>query len=269
VDAPTPRPRFAAGLTARDVELLAFVAEHRLVLPAHVQRLLDISAHAACTRVRALTATGFLTEQPIFSRQPPFYQITRKGLDVIGSPLPAPHLDLRAYEHDVGVAWLWLAARAGTFGSLREIVGERRLRSHDGAGKRRAEQPFGVRLGGFGPRGRERLHYPDLLLVTADGHRVALELELTLKDRARREKILAGYAGDDRVDAVVYLVEKPQIARAIADSARRLGISDRVHVQWVRATTKLPGHAPTAVPQRLRTGARSRATRDAPAEITR
>jgi len=268
VDAPNPRPRLAAGLTARDVELLAFVAEHRLVLPAHIQRLLDVSAGAAWTRVRALTATGFLTEQPIFSRQPPFYQITRKGLDVIGSPLPAPRLDLRAYEHDVGVAWLWLAARDGTFGSLREIVGERRMRSHDGAAKRRAEQPFGVRLGGFGPRGRERLHYPDLLLVIADG-RVALELELTPKDRTRREKILGGYASEGRVDAVVYLVETPQLARSIADSARRLGISERVHVQWVRVTTKLPGHAPTAVPQRLRTGPRSRATRDAPAEITR
>jgi hypothetical protein len=269
VERSKPRHRGAARLTARDLDLLGFIAEHRLVLGTHIQGLLNVSEDAASTRLRALIATGFLSQQPVFYRQPPCYQISRKGLDVIGSALPTPRLDLRGYEHDVGLAWLWLAARSGTFGPLRQTLGERRLRSHDAARDRRADQPFGVRLGGLGPGGHERLHYPDLLLITANGQRVALELELTPKGRARREKILDGYAADNRVDAVVYLVEKPQLARSIADSARQLGISERVHVQWVRSTTQLPGRGPTAVTERLRPGSRSRVTQGAPAEITR
>ncbi len=112
---------------------------------------------------------------------------------------------------------------------------------------------MGVRLGGTGPGGRERLHYPDLLLVTPDGRRIAVELELSAKGTARREKILAGYGADARIDAVLYLVDRPVLATAIRSSARRLGISHHVHVQWVRqpATEQAP---PVPVMQRAPAG---------------
>ena len=91
-----------------------------------------------------------------------------------------------------------------------------------------------MRLGGAGPAGRERLHYPDLLLVTSQQRRIGVELELTTKDRGRRERILAGYGADSRVDAVLYLVDRPGVARAIEASAARLGIGSMVHVQRVQ-----------------------------------
>lgn len=224
-------------ITARDRLLLEMVAEHRLILPAHAQVLLGVSPSATSSRLRALSSGGYLEARRVFAGQPPSYQITREGLDVIGSRLPRPQLDLRAHAHDVGVAWLWLAARSGTFGPLSAVVSERTMRSLDA---RRDDQsatvpgPLGVRLGGRGPGGRERLHYPDLLLVTPDGRRIAVELELTAKGTARRERILAGYGADARIDAVLYLVDRPALATAIRSSARRLGISHHVHVQWVR-----------------------------------
>jgi hypothetical protein len=232
-------------LTDRDHELLSFVAEHRLVLSIHVQALLGTSGAATSARLRALARDGFLTYTRVFHGEPACCQIRRKGLAAIGSDLPPPRIDLACYRHDVGAAWLWLAARSGTFGPIRQVLGERRLRSTDGAPDRRGE-PHGVRLGGVGPHGRERLHYPDLLLITPAGGRIALELELSSKGRTRREKILAGYASDSRIDAVLYLVEDPSIARSIKDSARRLGISDRVHVQRVRSTVSVPGHQPAS-----------------------
>ena len=121
----------------------------------------------------------------------------------------------------------------GAFGPIREVISERVLRSHDPSGDRE-DEPFGVRLGGVGPRGRERLHYPDLLLITPDGRRIAVELELTSKGRTRREKILAGYAADPRIDAVLYLVEKRSLRRALEASAARIGGADRVHVRYFR-----------------------------------
>jgi DNA-binding Lrp family transcriptional regulator len=222
-------------VTERDRRLLEFVADHRFVLPAHVAALLGISEEAASARLRALSRAGMLSRERLLHQQPAHHQITRKGLALIGSSLPRPRIDLRCYEHDIGTAWLWLAARGGAFGPLREVLSERRLRSRDGTADGR-RQPLGVRLGGVGPGGRERLHYPDLVLTTASGHRIALELELTSKGRSRREKILAGYGADPRVDAVVYFVgeQGSRLDRAIRESAARLGISRLVHVQRVR-----------------------------------
>jgi hypothetical protein len=213
----------AVRLTDRDAEMLGFLAEHRFVLASQMQTLFRLSTDAANGRLRALARAGFITYRRIFHAQPACCQITPPGLAAIGSELPSPRFKLACYEHDVGVAWLWVAARRGAFGPLRDVLGER----------------YGVRLGGVGPGGRERLHYPDLLLVTASGERrIALELELTAKGQARRESILAGYANDERIDGVLYLVEdRPAgraIARAIEASASWLGIDSLVALRRVR-----------------------------------
>jgi hypothetical protein len=217
------------------------------VLAAHVQELLGISVRVANARLAALRSAGLLIRDDVawYGRRP--HRITRSGLQAIGSELPPPQLKPSTYWHDVGVAWLWLAARAGAFGRLAEHVSERRMRSADGAGDPRSE-PFAVRLGGHGPGGQPRLHYPDLLLRTADGHRVAIELELSGKKRTHRERILSGYSFDRRVDAVVYLVDNPTVARAVNASIARLGLSSLVTVQrfsWDPAI-RPPGRTPTA-----------------------
>ena len=236
-------------LTERDQQVLSFLAEHRLALPPHVAVLLGTSARAATARLNKLANAGLLKCRPGFPGEPRWYQITDDGLAFIGSSLAPPRADLRTYEHDVGVAWLWLAARGGTFGPLQEIVGERRLRSSDGSREPGAE-PLAVRLGGFGPHGRERLHYPDLVLRTADGRRVALELELTPKSRTRLETILAGYGADPRFDGVVYLVESTSVARSVQAAARRLGIAPLVHVQRVRSTVSTTATAAARTAER-------------------
>ena len=219
--------------------LLFFLAEHRLVLPTHAAALLGVSVKTAGTRLTKLAEGGFVRGQDPFPGEPRWFRITRKGLATIGSGLSPPRMDLRTYEHDVGVAWLWLAARGGAFGPLSEIIAERRLRSQDARGEPDVE-PLGVRLGGFGPQGRERLHYPDLVLRTADGRRIAIELELSSKWRPRLETILTGYGADARFDGVVYLVESRSVARAVETAARRLGISPLVHIQRVRSTVSRP-----------------------------
>lgn len=213
--------------------MLEFAAEHRLVLAGHVATVLSLSPETAGWRLRALRDRGLLRDGRQYKQAPACDQITRAGLTAIGSQLPAPRRsDPAGYRHDVGLAWISLAARQDAFGPLREIVSERHMRSNDGRAERR-EDRFGVRLGGVGPGGRDRMHYPDMVLVTESGHRVAVELELTRKARASRERILAGYASDARIDAVLYLVENRSLGQAISRSAARVDMSDRVHVQRV------------------------------------
>jgi hypothetical protein len=193
-----------------------------------------------------LTRHGYLRYRRELSG-PGCYLIDRLGLRAIASDLPRPRdLDLATYRHDVGLAWLWLAAHAGTFGALDEVISERRMRSHDGRRQPWVE-PLGVRLGGVGPRGGECRHYPDLLLIKTSGERVAVELELTTKARRRREEILGGYAVEPRIDAVLYLVDKRRVGHAIAASARAVGIAPMVHVRRLSvdpATIRLGRESP-------------------------
>ncbi len=232
-------------ITERDRLVLAFLAEHRLVVTPQVQSLLGVTARVAQERLRTLGEGGYAQRHRIFDGYPACAQITAKGLAAIGSRLPAPHIDLACYQHDVGLGWLWLAARVGTFGNLRELRSERFLRSHD-ARHDRAERALGVGLGGVGPGGGEQLHYPDLLLTSASGKRVAVELELTAKGSARLQRIMIGYAADARIDAVLYLVPGRRLGERIAQAARVAGIGDLVSVQLLDALPQgAPDHART------------------------
>ncbi len=75
---------------------------------------------------------------------------------------------------------------------------------------------------------------------------------------ARRERILTGYAADRRIDAVVYLVERPSVGRAIERTARQMGISDIVRVQRVSLAPSAP--APSRGRAAQRPGAHPRGT---------
>jgi hypothetical protein len=224
--------------------LLAFIGEHRFVLPAQAQALLGGSADAASERLRELTDAGYLIEEPVLAGEPVAYRSTRLGLDVIGSELRPLPISLTNYWHDVGAGWLWLAARSGAFGPVREVMAERVMRSRDA---KRRDDPFGVRLGGLGRDGRERLHYPDLLIVDRGGRRLAVELEITSKGPAERERILAGYAADPRIARVLYVVYEPHVAQALSSSVSRLGVSSLVAIHRVRQPDR-----PQPVPGRTR-----------------
>ncbi len=202
----------------------------RVAVAPQVQALLGVSARVAQRLVRNLDAGGYVHREWIFAGQEPACRIAAHGLAAVGSRLSAPKLDLACYQHDIGLGWLWLAARSGSFGPLRELHSEREMRSHD-ARADSAGAAIGVGLGEVGPRGRQRLHYPDLLLGTPSGKRIAIELELTGKGRRRLERIMESYAADPRIDAILYLVADRPLGRRIEQAARTAGIGELVHVQ--------------------------------------
>jgi hypothetical protein len=217
-----------------DAELttLEFLAEHRCIIRPQVQALLGCSERLAAQRLRALTAAGHVRSERIFAGRPCTCRITRSGLRVIGSRLTQPRLHLSHYEHDLGLGWLWLAARAGAFGGLQAIHSERSMRAQDA----RADPIAGLGTGALGPSGREQLHYPDLLLRTGAGKQVAIELELTGKSRQRLAAIMLAYAADARIDAVLYLVPNRRLASGIQRAACDAGIDTLVHVQPLAPT---------------------------------
>ncbi|HET9123954.1 MAG TPA: hypothetical protein VFN65_03610 [Solirubrobacteraceae bacterium] len=254
---PTP-PDSSLQLTERDRQMLSFLAAHRFALAAQLGRLLGTSAPAAGRRLGALRAAGLVTPARPLRHDATAWAITRRGLAACESPLGVPRsIDLASYRHDVGLGWLAVGARRGLFGEVAEVVSERMMRSEDRRSDRPPQAPtHGIRVG---HGGTGRLHYPDLVLTTGSGHRVAFELELTTKSPRRRERILSAYADDPRIDVVVYLVATRAAGEAIARSAARVGAADLVRVQhfgWAggRAPGEPPrGATPRAAPDRAST----------------
>lgn len=247
----------AAGLplTPADRELLAALAEHRVAVPEQAARWLGVGPAAAARRIRRLEQARLLERRRVFSRGSATLRISARGLREIDSPLGPPGLKLDEYRHDVGVTWLWTAAREGAFGPLRGCETERAMRSRDARLDRRASTERsgpvlwadreGVGLGTYTPSGRPERHYPDLMLRTRDGRRVAVELELSGKGRRRLDRVLGAYASDRRVDRVLYLVADPRLGGEVTAAAARAGIADQVSVRLI-ARTGIGGVDPDA-----------------------
>jgi hypothetical protein len=259
--------RHPNGLTDRDERVLMYAGEHKCVLPAQIAVLLEApSLQSAYRRLLALRQAGLLRQDQLFDRQPSCFQITASGLGAIESGLGNPKdVDRAHYRHDVGVGWLWLAARRGVWGDVGSLVSEREMRSKDrtldAASADAVGGPFGVRLGGTGPRGQPRLHYPDLLLIDGAGQRIALELELSAKQPRRLEEILSAYAIDARIQAVLYVVDRADLTSRIRTAARRHGVSDLVRVQRLEWGAAAPSRGG-------RTAQRTAARRRSPAAST-
>ena len=253
-------PAAHGALTDWDRQVLCALAEHRVLVTPQLTSLTGLAENGAVARLRRLRQLGLIGHDRIFEGHPAANWITRRGLDSIESRLPAPRVDLKGYRHDIGVGWVWLAARNGAFGAASEVTSEREMRSHDLRADR-AREPYGIAMGSFDPRGRPARHYPDLLVRTAGGRRIAVELELTAKTPRRLDTIMRGYAGDGSVDGVLYLVPNQSLMRLVGAAVARAGLGDLVRVQ--RTTAEVHGAPTPGLVQGRSTSTRSRQASEA------
>jgi len=248
------------------------MAEHHFVTMRQVGVLLDSSDGAVRRRLARLESGEFIRREEGFGKS--CWLIEHAGLEAIASDLSRPELKHSHYKHSVGLAWLWLAAWAGAFGPVAEVIGERRVRAHDRPGIP-AQEIHAVRLGGYDANGRGRRHYPDLILVDRHGRRLALELELSPKKLGDRRAILGGYGADRRLDGVLYLVEDDHLGRSISRGihavATEMGLLDRIHIRRVRPILRGPsaGERGESARGRHRAAARGTDSRLAEPEIGR
>lgn len=117
--------------------------------------------------------------------------------------------------HGCGVSWV--AASAETRGW--RWLGPAQLRLDD--------QPWDSRTA------EGRRHLPDLGLLLGDGRRIAVEVELARKTKARTRAILGGYRrriGEGAIDAVSYITASGQLARFMREQAAQASMQERVEV---------------------------------------
>jgi hypothetical protein len=231
-------------LDDRDREVLKFLAAQRLALRDHLTVVLG-NRDLTRQRIGRLVAADLVRRERVMCSEPDYFQITRAGLDSIGSELPPPDFDPR-YRHDVGAAWMWLAARGGAWGPAERIMTKREMRSRD---QRRSQGSRGASFGEvslehqaqtaplLGIRvtsdSKSRLHYPDLLLVRGR-RRVAIELQLAAPSPRRLSQVLSCYGADQRIGTILFAVVDPIVAKLVRSAAANVQRPPVIHVQLAR-----------------------------------
>lgn len=215
-------------LTERDGEILRWIARHGVVTAELVgcrffwrTQENDYGKWAAYRRLRAMRELGLVLSDKPFAHHPEVLRVTREGARVADVGLrPAP-LVLSQLRHSLAIVWLTEYLLAENVGA--ELTTERELR---------AERYRELR---DGTRETEHGRAPDALLrIPAKGAgaqgvmTVAVELDLTRKDRRAMERMVRQY-DRERVDRIWWYVTPGRVERTRA-LVRELRADNRIEV---------------------------------------
>jgi len=202
-------PRADTGLircTERDLALLRWVGDQYAVSLPQLARLMGRSEHAARWLRARWHRAGLVEGHALLVGRPVFVWLTREGSRVAAVDYKpwVPNAGMVAHIEAVNETRLWVAERRpGAAWTC-----ERALTSQGTPGSLRS-----------------RSHRPDAVLQVDDGRRIAIEVELTLKSRARLEQIVARLLAE--FDAAWYFAAA-DVGRALEPLAQRSG--GRLHV---------------------------------------
>ena len=160
----------AVRCSARDVELLRVVGEQYAVTLPQLARLMECSTHAARWLRSRWERAGWARGRAMLVGEPVFVWLTRRGHGISGLDYAVWRPSPGMLAHVAAVTDVRLDVTARHPGA--EWVSERELHREFGSDAR-----------------THRHHRPDGLVVL-DGREVAVEVELTLKRRARMERIM-------------------------------------------------------------------------------
>jgi hypothetical protein len=187
-------------LTSRDIEALKWISEQFAVRVDHLPRLLggDIELSRRATRavLERWSRAEFVVRRKVFAHEPAWVWLTRHGSNAGG-----------------GTFKVWVPK----FGNLTHVywVNEIRLQTaikHPDA--------FWICERTIRKESRRGTHIPDAELISANGAKVAVEVELTQKSAGRAASITRELA--DRYGTIWYFVF-PSAKRTISRAIEELG----------------------------------------------
>ena len=198
--------------SARDLELLRVVGEQYAITLPQLARMMGCSLHAARWLRSRWERAGWAKGRAMLVGEPVFVWLTRRGQSLGG-------VDYAVWRPNAG-----MLAHIAAVTDVRLHVLDR----HPGAAwvsERELHRELAA------TPGQRQRHRPDGLVVI-DGREVAVEVELTLKRRARIEQIMAELVA--RYGSVTYFAA-PAPRRALAQLAAEIG---RGRVQVVELPEK-------------------------------
>jgi hypothetical protein len=216
-------------LTARDQEIVKWIGRHGVVRAEHVMTRFSIGRTATYRRLHELVDHGLLRRHRLLYNDGGLLTASAEGLRWAQlDRLTPPRISLALVPHMIASAAL--AAELEPQLVHETLLSDREHRAAENA----AGRPLASAVLGSD---HARLHRPDFALLGADGERVvAIEVELTLKSRARLERIMRGYLRNRNVASVRYYTP-PQIGDAVGRAARNAGADRLLEIVPLPATT--------------------------------
>lgn len=219
-------------LTDRDLEILRFIARHGVVTTEDValrffwrEEYRRPGIWAAFRRISALHWLGLVLKDKPFANRPQVLRVTEEGARLADVGVGPARLVLSELGHSLAV--VRVVEELAKAHPDAEITTERQLRAEHYRERRAGERPVG--------RGRT----PDalVLLPKKGGSRggtetVAIEVDITRKDRRALERIIVAYDHELEVDRVWWYVA-PRRAERVREVIRSLRAESRIEVrEW-------------------------------------
>jgi hypothetical protein len=221
--------------TERDAEIVGWVGRLGAAGAEHVMARFGMGRSWAYERLGQLVEGRLLEQRMLLFRRPGVYAATAAGLRWRGLERLGVHqVRPGGYEHAWEVAQAAVELHRGLPGW--EVLSEREIRAYE---RDEGELLASARVGEL-PGGRPALHRPDLALRSPRGRLVAVEVELSVKARARLAAICRGWARARHVDGVYYLA-CPQAARAVSRAVRETRAEEQITVLALDETAALLG----------------------------
>ncbi len=184
----------------RDARILQWVNGYGFASADQIKKFMGIGNTAAYVRLKKLVEGGYLARERILHGQARIHKVTKKGvLASSDGVLPLGYVNLGTFRHDFMLVDLGLMLERETGGTF---IPDRRIRHNEG-------------LSGVGQLG----HIPDGYLHMGQDKPIAVELELSVKSKARIQNIVHEYGGNLGVKEVWYFTDNKEVERAIQKTA--------------------------------------------------
>lgn len=217
-------------LTARDREIAKWIGRQGVVRAEHVMTRFSIGRTATYRRLHELVDYGLLRRHRLLYNDGGLLTATAEGLRWAElHRLNPARISLALVPHMIASAAL--AAELEPRLVHETLLSDRDHRAAENANGR----PLASAILGSDQHDRARLHRPDFALVASE-RVVAIEIELTLKTKARLERILRGYLRN-RILATVRYYTTPPIGEAVRRAARAVGADRLLEIVPLPPTT--------------------------------
>lgn len=208
-------------LTQRDMTIAEWIGRQGTVRAEHVMTRFSIGRTATYRRLHELVEFGLVRRHRLLYNDGGLLTATAEGLRCAGLDRLAPaRISLALVPHMIASAAF--AAELEPRLVDEQLLSDREHRAAEIA----AGEPIASAIIDAPRSGNAGLHRPDFALIKRDrGDVVAVEIELTLKNRTRLERILRGYLRNQNVSVVRYHARR-EIAEAVERVARAVGAED-------------------------------------------
>jgi hypothetical protein len=227
-------------LTERDMTIAEWIGRQGAVRAEHVMTRFSIGRTATYRRLHELVEFGLVRRHRVLYNDGGLLTATAEGLRCAGLDRLGPaRISLVLVPHMIASGALAAELEPRLDGQT--LLSDREHRVAENA----AGEPIASAIVGRQTDGREGLHRPDFALIAEDGqHVTAIEVELTLKNRTRLERILRGYLRNQKVSAVRYHAAEP-VADAVRRAARAVGADPILEVAALPSASTLTKRRPS------------------------